>query len=638
MPMSGSVYGDDEQTVRPNVIFILADDLGWRDVGCFGSTFHETPNIDRLAKRGVRMTQAYAASPLCSPTRASILTGQFPARIGITSPACHLPQVQLEKKLQAAGASVKVLSADTLTRLKTEYFTLAEAFHEAGYATAHFGKWHLGHNLPSSPGDRYEPSDQGFDLDFPHTPRAAGPGGGYLAPWKFISDPAITGQPGEHIEDRVSAEAAKYIRQHKGSPFYINYWAFSVHSPWNARQDYIESFEATADNQNSQHNPLYAAMVRSLDDGVGRLLNAVDEAGIADRTIFVFFSDNGGWAYPPKATDPKGFADIPATSNLPLRSGKASLYEGGTREPCIITWPGRIASGSTSDSLLHSIDFYPTLLTMCGLQPRAGLKLDGIDQTRTLLGQGSSRDRVFCHFPHGSENQARSIPGFLPGTYVRKGDWKLIRFHADNADGSDRFELYNLKNDLGELQNVAADYPKLVRELNDLISDFLRDTEAVVPIRNPNYNAQAKPGDDKRMTKATSGTPAADDNPRLQGWKARGCNASVKDGIVTMRGTNSAPFLGVGAGTIGPAVVKLRVRCAGGGDGKIEWITPGADAKTAKSAPFQLKQGDWQEVSINIPADEAVGILRVYLPAQQQSVEIDFIELHGTGKEKRWTF
>ncbi|MBI5758967.1 MAG: sulfatase [Planctomycetales bacterium] len=624
---------------RPNIIFILCDDLGWRDVGCFGSTFHETPNIDRLAKRGVRFTQAYAASPLCSPTRSSILTGLYPARIGITSPACHLPQVQLEKKLQAAPPNVKVLSANTLTRLKTDYVTLAEVFRESGYATAHFGKWHLGHNLPASDGDRYEPRDQGFEFDFPHTPRAAGPGGGYLAPWQFINDVAIHGKPGEHIEDRMSAEAAKYIREHKDKPFYLNYWAFSVHGPWNARRDYIEHFQAKVDQKNPQHNPLYASMVRSLDDGVGRLLTAVDEAGIADRTIIVFFSDNGGYSYLPRATDPAGFADIPATSNLPLRSGKASLYEGGSREPCVVVWPGQVQAGTTNDSLLHSTDWFPTLLTMSGLKPPANMKLDGVDQTKTLLGQGPSRDRIFCHFPHGGEAQAKAHPGSKPGTYVRQGDWKLIRFHADNDDGSDRLELYNLKDDLGESQNLAAEKPKIVRELNELITGFLRDTEAVVPIRNPNYKAEAaKPSDDKPKPKAKAAAPAEDDDPKLQGWKARGCEAVVKAGIVTISGKNNAPFLGVGAGANGPAVVKLKARCPNGGDGKIEWLTPGGDVKAAKSVPFQLQPGDWQELAIEVPAAGALGILRVYVPAQKQAVEIDWIELKSAGKPKRWEF
>ena len=222
----------------------------------------------------------------------------------------------------------------------------------------------------------------------------AGGGGGYLAPWKFIKDPTITDEVGVNIEDRMSKEAAKYIAAHKDKPFYLNYWAFSVHSPWNARADYIEHFKSKADPKNPQHNPLYAAMVKTLDDGIGRLLQAVDDAGIADNTIIVFYSDNGGYAYPPKKTDPEGYADIPATSNLPLRSGKASLYEGGTREPFIFTWPGKAKAGATSDILFQSVDFYPTLLSFAGLTPRAGLKLDGYDQSKALIdrwhGKGSA--------------------------------------------------------------------------------------------------------------------------------------------------------------------------------------------------------------------------------------------------------
>jgi arylsulfatase A-like enzyme len=614
---------------KPNIVFILADDLGAHDPGCFGSTFHETPNIDRLATRGVRFTQAYAANPLCSPTRSSILTGLYPARTGITAPVCHLPQVQLEKKLADGGPAEKVLNASSLTRLKTDYFTLAEALKEAGYATAHFGKWHLGWNRKHHPEDRYEPKDQGFDLDFPHTPRTPGPSGGYLAPWKFITDPPLPAPPGTHIEDRMSEEAAKFIRAHKDRPFYVNYWAYSVHRPWNARLDYVEHFKPKADEKNPQHNPLYAAMVRSLDDGVGRLLDAVDEAGVTDHTIIIFFSDNGGWAYPPTATDPEGFTDMAATSNLPLRAGKASIYEGGTREPCIVIWPGKTRPGTTTDALLQSVDLYPTLLTMCGLKPHAGLKFDGVDQTPVLLGGGPVRDRVFCHYPHGSERQAANIPGFLPSTYVRKGDWKLIRFFADNADGSDRFELYNLKDDLGETKDLAADKPELVRELNALISGFLRDTDAVIPLRNPGYdpNAAAK-------GKGKAGVP---EGP-LQGWKARNCEASVKDGIVTVTAKGGPPFLGVTAGTAGPAVATFRVRCADGGPGKVEWIPPGATQNRANSVPFSLKPGDWQTVKIDIPAKGPLGIFRVYLPAQKQPVEVDWVELKGTTKPRRWNF
>ena len=626
-----------EPARQPNVLFILADDLGAHDLHCFGSTYHETPNLDGLAARGVKMTQAYAASPLCSPTRSSILAGVYPARSGITSPVCHLPQIQLEKQLAGGNPNTKVLNANSVTRLKSEYFTLAESLHEAGYATAHFGKWHLGHNL--TPNDHYEPKDQGFEVDFPHTPKAPGPGGGYLAPWRFITDPAITAPAGTHIEDRMSEEAAKFIRAHKDKPFFVNYWAYSVHSPWNARKDYIEQFKKTVDLKNPQHNPLYAAMVHSLDDGVGKLLKALDEAGVANNTIVVFFSDNGGWAYPPKATDPEGFTDQPATSNLPQRSGKASLYDGGTREPCIIVWPGKIKPGTVNEALFQSTDFYPTLLAMVGLKPRAGVKLDGFDQSGTLLGRPSPRDRVFCHFPHGTPQQAEQIPGFLPGTYVRKGDWKLIRFYADNDDGSDRFELYDLKHDEGESKNLAADRPELVRDLNELINGFLKDTEAVVPVRNPNYGKVVASGNPKAKGKAKA-KGKDDEFPGLQGWKARGVESSVKDGIAILTPKNTAPFLGVSACVNGPATIKFRVRTAINGEAKIEWFNPGGDKKgeNPQSTPYTLNGGDWQEVSINIPAKGPLGVLRLYLPSQQKTVEIDWIEAQGSGAKKRWDF
>ena len=623
---------------KPNILFILADDLGAHDARCFGSKYYETPNIDALSKRGVKMTQAYAASPLCSPTRSSILAGVYPARSGITAPVCHLPQVQLQKKLLNAAPNVKVLSAESVSRLKSEYFTLAESLHEAGYSTAHFGKWHLGHNL--APSDRYEPKDQGFDVDFPHTPKAPGPGPSYLAPWKFIADPAIVGEPGEHIENRMSQEAAKFIREHKDKPFFLNYWAYSVHSPWTARKDYIEHFQKTVDEKNPQHNPLYAAMVRSLDDGVGNLMKALDEAGVADNTIIVFFSDNGGYAYPPKATDPEGFTDRPATSNLPKRSGKASLYEGGTREPCIIVWPGHVKPGSVNDSLFQSTDFYPTLLSMAALKPHADAKLDGMDQSGTLLGKKSPRDVVFCHFPHGTPNAAQLMPGFLPGTYVRKGDWKLIRFYADNEDGSDRFELYDLKNDEGESKNLAAEKPETVRELNALINGFLKDTEAVIPERNPNHgklmaSAPGAPG------KSPTAKPGTDEFPGLQGWKARGFNFKADAGVVTVTPTNDTAFMGVGPSINGPATLKFRVRSATGGEAKVEWINAGEEKKPGgkpQSVAYSLNGGDWHEVNVTIPAAGAIGILRLYFPTQKQTVEIDWIEAQGKGGKKRWDF
>ncbi len=617
---------------KPNVIFILADDLGAHDLGCFGSTFYETPNIDRLAKRGTRFTQAYAASPLCSPTRSSILAGQYPARTGITAPVCHINEVYLKKELVAGSANARVLVANSVSRLHPDYFTLAEALKEAGYATAHFGKWHLGHNL--RPEDRYEPKDQGFDTDFPHTPNAPGPGGGYLAPWKFIKDASIKDEAGTNIEDRMSKEAAKYVAAHKDRPFYLNYWAFSVHSPWNARKDYIEHFKAKADPTNPQHNALYAAMVKSLDDGVGRILQAVDDAGIADNTIIVFYSDNGGYAYPPKKTDPDGYADIPATSNLPLRSGKASLYEGGTREPFIFAWPGKAKAGATSDILFQSVDFYPTFLAFLGLRAREGLRLDGLDQSKALLGGESPRDRVFCHFPHGNATRDSVMDGFYAGTYVRKGDWKLIRFYARNDDGSDDLELYDLKNDLGERRNLATQKPELAKELNGLIDGFLRDTDAVIPKLNPDFGkATAKP---KAAAKAKN--PAPDDLPG--GWKNRAGTASVKDGILTVQTKGTGSFLGVGAGlSAGQATLTFRIRAPQAGDGRITLLGAPGGAETL-SVPYHVSgEAVWQTVTVELSPKEAAGILRLYLPSGSAAVELDDIVLTpAQGKPRHWAF
>ena len=616
---------------KPNVIFILADDLGAHDLGCFGSTFYETPNIDRLANRGTRFTQAYAASPLCSPTRSSILVGQYPARTGITAPVCHLPAVLLEKSLgKNENGKVRVLVADSVTRLKPAYFTLAEAFKEAGYATAHFGKWHLGQNLKA--GDTYEPRDQGFDLDWPHTPSAPGPGNSYLAPWKFIKDPTITDEVGVNIEDRMSKEAAKYIAAHKAKPFYLNYWAFSVHGPWNARADYVEYFKSKADPKNPQHNPLYAAMVKSLDDGVGRLLQAVDDAGIADNTIIVFYSDNGGFAYPPRKTDPEGYADIPATSNLPLRSGKASLYEGGTREPFIFTWPGKAKAGATSDILFQSVDFYPTLLSFVGLKPRDGLKLDGLDQSKALLGGASSRDRVFCHFPHGNATRDSVMDGFYAGTYVRKGDWKLLRFYARNDDGSDDLELYDLKNDLGERRNLAKEKPELVKELNGLITDFLKDTEAVIPKLNPHFGKAVPKAPAKKKALAPDDLPG--------GWKNRAGKASVIEGALHIESKGADSFLGVGAGlTAGKAKLTFKLRAPQAGEGRIALLGAAGGAEML-SVPYRTSgEAVWQTISVELEPKQAASILRLFLPTGSASVDLDDIVLTpAQGAPRRWEF
>ena len=466
---------------QPNIVFIMADDLGWRDLGCYGSTFHQTPNLDKLAARGVRFTQAYAANPLCSPTRSSILTGLWPARTGITAPVCHLPQVVLEKQLAKGNPNARVLVASSVTRLKTDYVTLPKVLHDAGYRTGHFGKWHLG-------AEPYSALQHGFDVDWPHWP-GPGPAGSYVAPWKFPATLKVEGQPGEHIEDLLSSQVVKFIRENKDRPFYANYWQFSVHAPYDAKDELVAKYRKLADPNSPQRNPVYAAMVESLDDGVGRVLAALDECGLADNTIIVFFSDNGGVSWSGKGGDAnhksiRFQADMaaPPTSNLPLRNGKASLYEGGVREPCLVVWPGVTKAGAVNDTVIQSIDWMPTLLDMAGVPLPSGAKPDGISLVPLLRGGPLARDTIFTHFPHDTP-----ASGQHPATSVRRGDWKLIRLFAQNDDGSDQLELYHLREDLGETKNLAVEQPELVRDLNSLITDFLKQTEAVIPKRNPEF-------------------------------------------------------------------------------------------------------------------------------------------------------
>jgi arylsulfatase A-like enzyme len=354
------------QARQPNVVFILADDLGWSDTTLYGTTrYYQTPNIERLAKRGMTFSRAYSASPLCSPTRSAVLTGLSPARTGITTPNCHLPEVVLEAKPgKSAAPNQKSIQPDPVTRLKPDYRTLAESLKDAGYATGHFGKWHLGP-------EPYSPLQQGFDVDVPHHP-GPGPAGSFVAPWKFKDfdhDPAI---PDQHIEDRMAKEAVAFIEKNQERPFYLNYWMFSVHAPFDAKKALIEKHRARVNPADPQRSPTYAAMIESMDDAIGTLIDTLDRLHLTEQTIIIFTSDNGGNMYNEvDGTTP--------TSNVPLRGGKATVYEGGTRVPCVIAWPGRTAPQSRSEAMIQSEDYYPTLLAGLNLSAAPGQHFDGKD-------------------------------------------------------------------------------------------------------------------------------------------------------------------------------------------------------------------------------------------------------------------
>lgn len=608
---------------RPNVLLILADDLGWSDTSLYGTTtFYQTPNLERLARRGMTFTRAYAASPLCSPTRSALLTGLNPARTGITVPNCHLPNAVLQATPGKTGRpEQKVAMPNPPTRLRQEYRTLAETLKDAGYATGHFGKWHLGP-------EPYSPLQLGFEVDLPHTPGPS-PAGSYVAPWQFASFKEKT--PGEHIEDRMAAEAVAWIEreQGRGRPFYLNYWMFSVHAPFDAKKAHVEKHRARVDARDAQRSPTYAAMVESMDDAVGTLLDALDRLKLADNTIIIFTSDNGGNMY----DEVEG---TPPTSNRPLRGGKATLYEGGTRVPCVVAWPGITAAASRSDALIQAEDFYPTLLEGLRIQdaapPEARWRphFDGASILPALRGETLPAEKaVFQYFPHYTP-----VPDWLPpAVSVHRGDWKLIRIFHGGDNGAHRHLLFNLHDDIGEKTDLAARKPELVRELDGLITAFLADTHAVVPVPNPAFDpAKYHPemeGKPAPKVKAKDQPKKKEvDDPALKGWKARDCTATVKNGILRVTNIGATCFLGFSAGKHrGPSTLKVRIK-AKAGTSHVDWIPGGAGGGTQR-ADFQLQEGGaWQEISVPLPATDPLGIVRFYLPMQEEPVEIDWIVLN----------
>ena len=459
-------------SAKPNVVFIMADDLGWADTTLYGHTaLYETPNLERLAKRGMLFDRAYTASPLCSPTRSALLTGLHPARTGLTAPTCHLagePILRPSLKL-TTPAHHKLLTLTKVNRLDTNYPNLAKTLKQAGYHTAHFGKWHLGR----SP---FTALDHGFDVDIPNW-YGPGPAGSYVAPWKFPDFKEA--YPGEHIEDRMADEIDSYLEKRVADqkPFYLNYWQFSVHGPFNAKADYIESYQDKVDPNDAQNSPTYAAMVKSLDDNVGRVIDKLDELKFSKNTLIFFYSDNGGNTHSQvDGTTP--------TSNRPLRGGKGNNWDGGVRVPCIAVWPGHIEKKSKSKELVSSTDFYPTILDLLGIQKNEGQTFDGLSIRPALEGKSMDKRHIFTYFPH-----ATKVPDTFPNSAaVYDNEWKLIRLLHNAPNGDHEHWLFHLKKDIGERNEVSKKHPKKVAELSKALDRFLAETGAVYPKPNPNYD------------------------------------------------------------------------------------------------------------------------------------------------------
>jgi len=484
---SSSVQSRAEDFSRPNIVFILADDLGWADSTPYGSTFYETPNIQRLADSGMRFLNAHSTSPVCSPARASIMTGLYAERLGMTQPACHVPLESLQATLPERDRPwFKAISPKSTTRLDTRFVTFAAILREAGYRTGHFGKWHLG---PKP----YSPLEHGFDVDVPHT-NEHGPIGSYYGPTRYSDDFML--KAGEHLEDRMAKEAIAFIKENKDRPFLLNYWAFSVHSPYHAPLDLIKKYRRKAEQLPAdarQRNPLYAAMVEAFDTNIGKLLDAIDEAGIADRTIVVFTGDNGGahWSgYTAEAYWGNGtleeIVEIPITSNYPLRGEKGTIYDGGTAVPCIVVWPGTVKPGSRSDAFFSGVDLFPTFVQMAGASMPADLEIDGVSQIPALLEEGAPRRMLYGFWP----NYHKKLE-VRPAAWIREGGYKLIRYFADGVNQSDRYELYHVAKDPGEANDLAHLLPERVETLSKKLTQHFRDTRAVIPVPNPAYDPSA---------------------------------------------------------------------------------------------------------------------------------------------------
>ncbi|MFO0909187.1 MAG: sulfatase-like hydrolase/transferase [Isosphaeraceae bacterium] len=453
--------GRGAEPERPNVVLIVADDLGGVDLGCYGSTFHKTPNLDKLASESRRFTQSYAASPVCSPTRAAIMTGKHPARLHLTD---WLPG-------RADRPDQKLRRPVIPMQLPLEETTLAEAFKSAGYVTGLFGKWHLG-------GPGFEPTRQGFDINIAGDDRGHPPS--YFAPFGARGKPlsGLADAPeGEYLTDRLATEAESFIETNKARSFFLYFPAFAVHTPMQAKPELVAHYPKWDGTPHGrQENPTYAAMLESLDQAVGRLLAAIDRAGLGGRTIVIFTSDNGGLAT-------REGPITPATNNAPHREGKGFVYEGGIRVPLLVRWSGTILPEEDATPV-WSGDLMPTLLDLCGLT--SDVSFDGVSLALHLTAGDALAPRVlYWHYPHYS-NQ-----GGKPSGAVRDGDLKLVVDYETN-----RRELYDLANDPSESRNLAPDEPAKVASLAARLAAWRKHVGADMPTANPGYvaNPQAENG------------------------------------------------------------------------------------------------------------------------------------------------
>lgn len=560
---------------RPNILFILADDLGYMDTAVYGSQFYETPNIDRLAQSGLLFRNAYAASPLCTPTRASLLTGKHPSSLQITTAAGHLPEEILNPIVpESSGPTLRAIEPQSRTRLPRTVTTYAKLLQENGYRTGFMGKWHLGP-------EPYSPENNGFDhviggREHPGPP----PPGNYFAPWNVQG---LRDYPaGTHIADALATEAIEFVDEKDNRPFLLNLWFYDVHAPYQSQQGVIEKYEAKLKGVNEtspQRSPTMAAMIEEFDRHVGRVMDHLEEKGLLENTVIIFTSDNGGNMYD------RIDGEFP-TNNAPLRGGKGINFEGGVKVPLIISWPDQIPSGATTDVRTSSVDVFPTILELSSTVQSEPTH-EGVSILQTLA-TGSNYERaLFFDFPHYV-----TATGNIPNSAVVSDDWKLYRFFADNPDQSNRFELYNLSEDVGETTDVSEQHPEVVAQLDELIETHLQNTRALRPAKNPDYG---KVG------------PSS--------WRGQGGVFSLESGHITLISTGNDPmFIGTGPLTDKNQVtLTFELKSSSSGGGQIFWTSASSPAFSEKnSQQFEVVyDGEWHHYEITVQHHEPLGLFRI---------------------------
>ncbi|MCK3684736.1 sulfatase [Maribellus sp. YY47] len=447
---------------RPNIVLIMADDLGGRDLPVYGNRFNEAPAISKLADEGMVFTNAYAA-PVCSPTRASIQSGQYPARVGIFDfiPGHWRPYEKV------------IVPQNKAKHLPDEVFTLGQAMQKAGYKTGYFGKWHLGEDQQHLPGSR------GYDKAYTYV------GGGFYHP-KFL--PEYKEQKGKRLSEILTDMGIEFIEENQDDPFFLFISHYDVHVQLDADRELIEKFQRKKKDPDYPCNAVYASMIEHVDNSVADVLNTIEQLNMADNTIFIFLSDNGGvdnrfdniplLGGESKDAYPEGHPlCYIATSNAPFRAGKGTVYEGGVRVPLIVRWPGKIKAGSTTEAVVSSVDFYPTFLELSNGEKPNGQVLDGFSMVPVWTeNRFDPKREIFTHYPVFHHEQ--------PMSALRKGDWKIVQNLV-----SGEFDLFNLKYDVNEMTDLKFSYPKKLEEMRDILRKWQEDTQAKMPVPNPEFDA-----------------------------------------------------------------------------------------------------------------------------------------------------